>query len=228
MTKSIFITGTGTDIGKTYVSALIAKKLSKSNTNVSYYKPALSGAIKTKTNLIAGDAYEVFEIAGLKGNPNSNVSYILETPVSPHLASKMEGVSIDLDKILMDYKTISKQHEYLIVEGCGGIICPINSSPKLMLTDIIKTLDLDIIIVADASLGTINSSLLTINHAKNLGLNIKGIILNRFDKNNFLHIDNKIQIQALSDIPVIACVGTGDSEIDIDIEFLKSLYKEVF
>lgn len=205
--KGIFITATGTEVGKTYVSSLLINTLKKENINVGYYKPALSGVDIVKEKAIAGDANYICKTCNIDTDPNSLVSYIYKTEVSPHLASVIENNPISLSKILSDYEKHKKEHEFLVVEGCGGIICPLNlNSENLMLTDVIKALNLDIIIVVNASLGTINSTILTIEYAKALNINIVGIILNRYDESNFLHIDNKISLEKLTDIPILTYI----------------------
>lgn len=87
MSKGIFLTGTSTEIGKTFVTALIVKKLHENGLNAGYYKPALSGAEYVNGTLTAGDAAHVCQTAGLQAEANSLVSYIYETAVSPHLAA---------------------------------------------------------------------------------------------------------------------------------------------
>ncbi len=216
MTKGIFITGTGTDVGKTYISALIAKSMRERDFNCGYYKPALSGAEKINGKIIPGDCAYVFKFAGIEKDPNDYVSYTFEPAVSPHLASKMTGTPILLKKIRDDYSRIKCEYEYLIVEGAGGIVCPFNTLKKTILTkDIINELNLDIIIVASAFLGTINSTVLTVEYAKNHNLNVKGIILNNFDENDFMQQDNKKMIEDLSGIEVIATVKKDDTSIDL-------------
>lgn len=213
--NGIFITATGTDVGKTFISTLLIKALKEKNINVGYYKPALSGVENINGQDIAIDANYVCSNLDINIDPNSVVSYIYKTAVSPHLASKIEGNSINIDTILADFEKHKKTYDYLVVEGCGGIICPLNlDNKKLMLTDVIKALNLDIIIVSSAALGTINSTLLTIEYAKSLGLNIKGIILNRYDNNNFLHLDNKKSLEALTDAPIIAYVEENGDKLN--------------
>lgn len=224
MTKGIFITATGTDIGKTYISSLIVKKLRENGVNCGYFKPALSGAEIIEDKIIPGDCEYVLKRAGISLNPADYVSYIFKPAVSPHLAAEIENKPINLDKIKTDFERIKREFDYIVVEGAGGIACPFNLSQiKLMTTDVIKALGLDIIIVASADLGTINYTLLTADYAKNHGINIKGIILNNYDENNFMHKDNKIQIEALTGVKVIATVPNGEN----DIKDLSNNFKEV-
>lgn len=206
--KGIFITATGTDIGKTYVSALMLKGLLDKGINAGYYKPALSGAYEKQGKLIPGDAEYVCNISGLNEFPENLVSYIFKTAVSPHLAANMEGYTIQEKVLLADYSRICKTYDFVIVEGCGGITCPlrISANETFILSDLIKLLDLDIVIVADAGLGTINSVLLTVAYARQCHINIVGIILNHYEPDNFLHQDNRKQIEFLTGLSVLDCI----------------------
>lgn len=225
--KSIFVTATGTDIGKTFVSALLVKKMRSIGLNCGYYKPVLSGAERLDNgDLLPGDCDHVVKTAGLVCKPGECLSYCFEEAVSPHLAADRTGVSIDKKTIKSDFDLLRKSYDYMVVEGAGGITCPFNlKEEKLLLPDIIKTLGLDIIIVADGGLGTINSVVLTVEYAKAHRLNVKGIIFNNYDKNNFMHTDNKLQVERLCDVKVIAQVATGDDELDISMNDLLSIWE---
>lgn len=222
MTKGIFITATGTDVGKTYISALIVKKMRELGLNCGYYKPAMSGIEEGKLS----DVEYVFKIGKLYGNPMNFVSYPFIEALSPHLAAKRTGTSININKIKSDFEKISKNYDYILVEGAGGITCPFNlNEEQILLPDIIKSLNLDIIIVADAALGTINSTLLTTEYAKQKNINIQGIILNNYDKDNFMHLDNKIQIENLTGIKILATVERNAT--DLNIENISNIFKEI-
>lgn len=226
--KSIFVTATGTDIGKTYISALLVKKLRDSGFNCGYYKPALSGAIKQPDgSLLPGDCDFVVKTSGLNIQPIDCVTYCFEEAVSPHLAAERLGVKIEKSKIKSEFEQRKKNYDYLVVEGAGGITCPFNMKEEiLLLPDIIKALGLNVVIVADGGLGTINSVLLTVEYAKQLGINIKGLILNNFKEDNFMHLDNKKQIERLTGINVIATVKKGDDDLNISINDLLKIWEE--
>lgn len=226
-TKSVFVTATGTDIGKTYVSGLLVKKMRELNYNCGYYKPALSGAImQNDGSLLPGDCDFVCKFSKLNMNPSDCVSYCFEEAVSPHLAANRKGVEISVDKIVNDFASLSKSFDYMVVEGAGGITCPfcITEEKIVLLPEVIKNLGLDILIVADAGLGTINSVILTVEYAKSHNLNIRGIILNNYKENDFMHIDNCTQVERLTGIPVIAKVAAGDSDLIIKNEDLKRIF----
>ena len=215
MTKAIFVTATGTDVGKTYISALIVKKMRELGYNCGYFKPALSGAEIVNGKLVPGDCAYVLKTAKINAEPMNYVSYVFKTAVSPHLASEIEKNPINIEKIKSDFERIKKEYDFVVVEGAGGIICPFNlKEQKLMLPDVIKSLGLDILIVASASLGTINSTVLTAEYAKQHNINVKGIILNNYDETDFMQIDNKKQVEALTCVKVVATVKKEDKEID--------------
>ena len=227
MAKGIFVTATGTDVGKTYVSGLIVKKMREFEKNCGYYKPALSGAERVNGQLIPGDCARVLATAGMTINPEEVVSYVFEQAVSPHLASEINNVPIILDKIQKDFSKISSMYDYIVVEGAGGIVCPFNLQENLFLPDVIKALNLDIIIVASAELGTINSTVLTYEYAKNAGINTVGIILNNYDENNEMQRDNKKCVELLTKIPVIATVSKNDINLSIEKDTILNLFKEI-
>ncbi len=223
--KSIFVTATGTDAGKTYISGLLVKKLRAFGVNCGYYKPALSGAIKQDDGkLLPGDCDFVVKTAGLEVEPANWVTYCFEEAVSPHLAAKRQGVNISVEKIQSDYKEHCKKYDYLVVEGAGGITCPFNlDNQTLLLPDVIKALGLGIIIVADGGLGTINSTFLTVEYAKSQGLCVRGIILNNYDETDFMHVDNRIQIEHLTGVKVVALVKKGAKDLEISQNDLMNL-----
>lgn len=225
--KSIFVTATGTDIGKTYVSGLLVKKMRDLHYNCGYYKPALSGAIRQNDGtLLPGDCDFVVKTAGLDIHPAECVTYCFEEAVSPHLAANRQGVEIKPDVIKADYERKSANYDYMVVEGAGGITCPfvITNEKTVLLPEIIKKLGLDILIIADGGLGTINSVILTVEYAKSQNLNIKGIILNNYEEDNFMHIDNKIQVEYLTGVNVIATVPKGGKTLNIAKDDLLKLF----
>ena len=226
MSRGIFITATGTDIGKTYVTGLIVKKLRDAGLNAGYYKAALSGAEETSAGLLPGDADFVARIANIPVKPTNMVSYIYKDAVSPHLAAAREGNPVEMEKIQADYAASLEKYAYLTMEGSGGIICPIRWDEKhILLEDIIKALGLGTIVVSTAALGSINACVLTVYYLQQHGIDVRGIILNNYDEGDFMQADNKKMMEELTKVPVIACVKDGDKELDIDVEALKKLYR---
>ena len=227
MAKGIFVTATGTDVGKTYISALLVKNMRDSGYNCGYYKPALSGAEITNGRLIPGDCDYVVKTAGLNVQPENCVSYMFKPAVSPHLAARIENNPIKLEKITSDFAAIKKQYDYIVAEGAGGIVCPFNIEENLLSPDVIKALDLDIVIVASAELGTINSIVLTAAYAKQHGIAVKGIILNGYNPDDIMHVDNKKCAEILTGIPVLTTVGKNQKDLEIEKNILEGIFKEI-
>ena len=144
MGKGIFVTGTGTDIGKTYVTALIVKKLADAGIRTGYYKAALSGA----KSIGDSDAGYVKKIAGITQEDTSLLSYLYQNAVSPHLAAQIEGNPVDPEKIKKDFDKVKSKFDYVTVEGSGGIVCPIrwDKEHKILLEDIVKALNLNTLV----------------------------------------------------------------------------------
>lgn len=222
MGKGLFVTATGTDIGKTYVTALMVKKLTEAGCRAGYYKAALSGA----ESIEESDAGYVKRISGIEQDDRTLLSYLYESAVSPHLAARIEGNPADMEKVEADYRSVLGQYDYVTVEGSGGIVCPIrwDRGHKILLEDIVKALDLPAVIVADAGLGTINSAVLTAEHLKNCGIEAKGIILNRYS-GGVMQEDNIQMIENLTGLPVLTLVAQGDTALVLDIKALMSLYR---
>lgn len=226
MGKGLFITATGTDVGKTYVTALLVKKLRDAELNAGYYKAALSGAEVVDGRLVPGDAAYVARVANLPEQPENLVSYIYEEAVSPHLAAQREGNPVELKKIKADYAASAAKYDYVTMEGSGGIICPIRWDKKwIMLEDIIKTLNLGVLVVSTAALGSINACVLTVFYLKQQGIPIRGIILNNYDDSDFMQQDNKKMIETLCGVSVLACIAPGAKDIGISADALSKLYK---
>ena len=223
MCKKIFVTGTGTDVGKTFVTALMIKKLCANGFSAGYYKAAASG---DEIENIPSDAFYVKKIAGLHCDMKNFVSYSYTKAVSPHLAAKIFNRPIDFSVIKKDFEAAEKIFDFLTVEGSGGIICPLRFDEKiLMLDDVVKNLNLSVVIVVDSKLGEINSAVLTVEHLLSKKIPVKGLIFNRFDEGNLLHVDNKSVIEKLTNLPAIATVKKNATDLDIPIENLAALYE---
>ena len=123
MSRNLFITGTGTDIGKTYVSGLIAKALHEAGLDAAYYKAAMSGNERRPDGtLIPGDALFVKEFAGISQSLESMCPYVYEHAVSPHLASRIEGNPVRMAVVEEKFRQLSQTHDYVVVEGSGGFL----------------------------------------------------------------------------------------------------------
>lgn len=227
MSKKLFITGTGTDVGKTYVSGLILKKLKESGVSAAYYKAAMSGNERSADgSLIPGDALHVKRVSGISQPLEEMCPYVYETAVSPHLASQMEGNPIQMEVVLEGFRKACQGYEYVTMEGSGGILCPICfDEEEIWLSDVVKACDLGCLIVADAGLGTINAVGLTAFYLKAHDIPLKGIIFNHFQPGDPMQEDNLKMCEHLTGAKVVACVRDGDTELELSAELLQSLYE---
>lgn len=227
MSKNIFVTGTGTEIGKTYVAGLLVKKLHEAGEKSAYYKAAMSGNDKDADgNLIPGDAKFVKELGGIDQDLNEMCPYVYERAYSPHLAAQIEGNPVNLDYVVEKLRDLEKKYDYITLEGSGGILCPLRfDDEEIYLEDFVKKAKLSSIIVADAGLGTINNLVLTAFYMKEKGMKVKGIIFNNFIPGDVLQEDNIKMCEHMSGLKVLACVKKGDKDLDIDIDKLKEIYE---
>ena len=226
MANKIFITGTGTDIGKTFADGLIVKKLHESGRNSAYFKAAMSGNTRQPDGtLVPGDAKYVLDISGINQPLEQMCPYVYETAVSPHLASKIEGNAVEMQTVKERFMSVCEKYDYVTVEGSGGIVCPISfDREKIWLEDIIKELNLSCIIVADAGLGTINHVALTVEYMQRRGIKVKGLIFNRFHPGDLMEEDNIKMCEYVTGLKTIACIQDGSSDLNIDADKLAALY----
>ena len=192
---AICITGTDTGIGKTVVTGLLAKELSRT-TNVTTQKWVQSG------DLDHPDIQTHDNLSGIKhsSNPSNNRQvYSFKTPASPHLAAKIEGKKIQSDVLISATENLMKTYDMILVETSGGILVPLNGTETT--ADVIFKMELPTIVVIPNKLGTINHSLLTINYLKLRNINILGFILNQMESGeSIIHEDNPVVIQKFSQL----------------------------
>ena len=222
--KGLYILGTGTDVGKTYITALWLKALREAGHDVAYYKAAVSGA----PSITESDAGYVKQVAGLSQADETLLSYVFDEAVSPHLAARNEGKVIDRTVVNKNFCHVARAHAYTTVEGSGGIICPLHvtDTELYMLEDVVKDLNLPTIVVATAALGTINSTVLTIHYLQSKGIPVKGIIVNQYTGNP-MEEDNCVMIERLTGIPVLDRVGPGQTSLHMDVDAMLSCYEEI-
>ena len=229
MSKALFVTGTGTDTGKTYITGLIVKKLQEAQKNPAYYKAAMSGNDRRPDGtLIPGDALAVQTMSGIDQSLTSMCPYVYEHAYSPHLASRLEGNPVVMDVVKHGFADVAADYDYVTVEGSGGILCPICfDEARIQLEDVVKELHLSSILIADAGLGTINSVVLTAEYMKTHGLPLKGIIFNHYHPGDVMEDDNIFMCEHMTGLPTLAKVQDGDTELDMNVDALCALYDEV-
>jgi dethiobiotin synthetase len=177
-TQSFFITGTDTDIGKSYISRLLIDTISQFYPST-YMKPVQTGCSEdSHGNLIAPD-YD-FVMKG-KATPSldirNHLPYRFKTPCSPHLAASIEGCpEIEINVILDAYQRLATYSMNIIVEGAGGVMAPINK--RQYMADLMKAMDLPVILVSSPHLGTINHTMMSVEILKKYGLRLAGVVVN--------------------------------------------------
>ena len=179
LNKGYFVTAADTGIGKTYVSAFLYKAVKKYEG--AYYKPVQSGCIKKNGKLIAPDIdfvcrFNDEEYDTLKG------TYFLKEEVSPHLAAEIENIEINFEKIKKYWENLKIKYKTIIVEGAGGVYVPLVRN-KYFIFNLIKDLNIPVILVCSTKVGVVNHAILTINFLKNIGIKIHGIVFNRVSEN---------------------------------------------
>jgi dethiobiotin synthetase len=190
---SCIIAGTDTDVGKTVASAVLAKALARRG-DVGYWKPIASGA---------RDGRDVDVVARLAGVPCAAESYLLEEPLSPHLAARLAGVAIELDTLEQAWQDLRRGHpgRRWLVEGAGGLLVPLDDAGTLQV-DFFARLALPVVLVARSGLGTINHSLLSLEALHRRGLDVAGIVLvGSPNTENRRAIETLGQVATVAEIP---------------------------
>lgn len=226
MSNALFVTGTGTDVGKTYISGLILKKLRENHLRAGYYKAAMSGNRRTPEGvLLPGDAWQVQQMSGIVQPLEEMCPYVYEAPVSPHLAAQWEGNPVELEVVLQGFDRVRAKYDYVLAEGSGGILCPLRADDQeLYLEDVVRACGLTSLIVAHGGLGAIHGVGVTAAYMRARGLPVRGIILNHYQPGNRLHQDNRRMCQHVTGLPVVACVKEGDTDLDLSLQAVQALF----
>lgn len=227
MSKKLFVTGAGTDVGKTFVSGLLLKSLREHGLSAGYYKAALSGNDRRPDGtLIPGDAQSVKLASGVEQPLGEMCPYVYEHALSPHLAARLEGGPVCLDRVVQGFEAVCQRYDYVTMEGSGGILCPLRfDGEELWLTDVIRACGLSCLLVADAGLGAINAVGLSAFYLKEQGIALKGIVLNRYQPQSLLHQDNLRMCEHLTGVKVVAQVGEGAAGLDLPVQAVQALYE---
>ena len=200
--KSLFITGTDTDVGKTYITAGLAITLRKMSIDVGVMKPFAAGVAQKK-----GFKSEDVEI--LSNAAQINDSETLVNPqffpisASPYTAWKKLKIKPKIPLILSSFKKLSKMHEMMLVEGMGGTLTPILKN--YYVTNLIKDMKIPAVIVTRSKVGTVNHTLMTVMMCQKYKIPIKGIIINNFDKGYPIN-QLKKDLESLTGIKVLGSI----------------------
>lgn len=176
-TRHLFITGTDTGVGKTTIGCALAGAWRRAGHRVAVLKPIETGCVTGPAGLIPDDAVQLAEAAGQEAPVELLCPNRFEIPTSPEAAARASGRPVDLDAIRAAHRTLAKDADLLIVEGAGGLLVPIG--PRYTMAELAADLGATLLVVARASLGTINHTLLTLEVARGRGLPLAGVMLNR-------------------------------------------------
>ena len=176
MHKGIFITGTDTGVGKTFVAVGLIKALRESGFNVCPMKPVETGCRMKRGQRVSGDTLKLVRAAGVHEASDVINPYRFKQPLAPSVAAELENVTLKKRKILKAFNYLFNKYDVTIVEGAGGIMAPVYK--KYLFLDLIKDMNVPLLIVSRPGLGTINHTLLTIKAAKSRGIDILGVIIN--------------------------------------------------
>ncbi|HKJ47273.1 MAG TPA: dethiobiotin synthase [Balneolales bacterium] len=199
-----FVTGTDTGIGKTLVSAMLTIGL-----HADYWKPVQSGLDEGMT-----DTQRVKKWTRFDDSHFHKETYLLSEPLSPHASAAIDGVTIQMQ----NFHIPESRHEYLIVEGAGGLMVPLNDQD--MIIGLIKMLKLPVLLVARSSLGTINHTLLSLEQLRRYDIRVLGVVLNGPDNPG-----NTEAIEKYGDVNVF---GTVQALEEINKETIKNEFKRIF
>ncbi len=207
----IFVTGTDTDVGKTVVSAILVAGL-----EANYWKPVQSGVAVSTNSAENSDSGWIRSILQLTDDRINKERYVLNEPLSPHAAAKIDGVQIDLD----DFELPAPNERSLVVEGAGGVLVPLND--KHLMLDLIAKFSLPVVVVCRSGLGTINHTLLTLRALRDRGMTILGVVMNG-PRNN----SNREAIEHFGKVKVIAEVEPMPvlTRENLELEFSRFIFQ---
>ncbi len=194
----MFVTGTGTEVGKTVVAAAIARTLAAQGKRVAVFKPAVTGLDEQGES----DHALLRRASGSNQSDEQIAPYRYEPPASPHLAAGLAGEEIDPDRLRRAVRDAAAGADALVCEGVGGLLVPL--SLTYLVRDLAADLGYPLAIVASPGLGTINHTLLTIESARAAGLEIAAIVLNPWPEDpSEIEQSNRETLAALGGVPVL-------------------------
>jgi dethiobiotin synthetase len=200
-----FVTGTDTEVGKTLVSGALIRKLRVQGKQAIGFKPVVAGTYQSADGSILNEDLETLRIASQLAPGHCNLSpYVLDMPVAPHLAAINQGITLDLNLIMQALGEIQKQSDYLVIEGAGGFLVPLNDHEDL--GDLAQKIDLPMILVVGMRLGCINHALLTQEAIKARGLKIAGWVANSLKSEMPLLKVNIATLQAKINAPFLGLI----------------------
>jgi dethiobiotin synthetase len=193
MAEAYFITGTDTEVGKTYVACQLIRQYVAQGYKVVGMKPVAAGCELVDGQWVNEDVKLLSEASNVNAPANLVNPYCFKEPIAPHIAAQHEGVEISLDIIESAYLQLSKMADIVIVEGAGGLLVPINAEETL--ADLIKRLNTPIILVVGLKLGCINHALLTVEVIESRKLTLSKWVANPIDSQMLAFTENVATLQ---------------------------------
>jgi len=207
MNKGIFVTGTDTDVGKTVVTAALVSLFRSGGIDAVPMKPVQTGCIPKADGWVVVDLEFCLDKANLAPSLAERrlmAPYCFEPACSPHLAAARACETISISRIADDFSALKAGHGFVIVEGAGGVLVPINSKETML--DVMVRLSLPVLLVARPWLGTINHTLLSLRELALGGVPVLGVIFNdsRARTQDEIMRDNRLTIERFGHAPVLA------------------------
>lgn len=210
--QSYFITGTDTDVGKTYIAAALVRHFVQAGYKTLGMKPIAAGYTKQSGMLVNEDVTQLTAASNVTAPLNLITPYAFELAIAPHIAAQKSGVSIEMGVILAAYQKLSQLAEVVIVEGAGGFCVPLNLNQTRCETmaDLAVKLNLPIILVVAMRLGCINHALLTVQAIQACGLQLAGWVANQVNGEMVAYQENFATLKQLIPAPCLAEVKRGE------------------
>ena len=219
--RGLFITGTDTGVGKTYVAALMARALVAAGRRVGVYKPAASGCRREGDTLVSDDAVALWQAAGRPGELEHVCPQRFAAPLAPHLAAKAEGKQLDEELLRRGVEYWHERSEIILVEGAGGLMSPLGEEQYV--ADLVYDFGFPLVVVARNALGTINQTLQTLitSAAFRNGLPLAGVVLNNptVATGDASTLSNRAELAARCVPPILAEVGFGAQRFDAEVDW---------
>ncbi len=223
MGSGVFITGTDTGVGKTFVAAALAALLRGRGYRIGVMKPAETGCPERDGKLIPEDAVRLRDAAGSAEPIEKICPYRLPEPLAPSLAAERAGVRIDIEHLLALYRELSTNCDLTLVEGAGGLMVPLLAS--FTYADLARVMKLPLLVVAANRLGAINHLLLTLEHASCKGLTVLGYILNCVSgESSLAAATNRAVLANLTGVPCLGELPFAAGEPTLSREFLERAF----
>ena len=205
--NGFFVTGTDTEVGKTLVSGALILKLRAQGIKVIGFKPVVAGTYRDVKGETLNEDLETLHIAsGPSFNELSLCPYVLDQPAAPHLVAASQGLKLEMGVLTDAFQNIQRYADYVVVEGAGGLLIPLNDEEDL--ATFAKEIKLPIILVVGMKLGCINHALLTYEAIRARNLNLAGWVANALSTEMPLLQENLQTLQARIDAPFLGLIPT--------------------